>query len=247
MLHPTGGGRHLREDRPAGASRTAGHVRAGYQGPERRRHDPGMAHWLRCMLDEIDYGMVLLDGAGQVLHANHAAHAELDGDHPLRLVGRELGAQQAQDAGPLGAALDGARQGLRKLLMLGPAERRVPVSVVPLAAGVTVLMLGKRQVCEQLSVQGFARGMGMTPAETRVLEALCAGVRPNEIAQRQGVAVSTVRTQIGSIRAKTGVASIREVVRQVAVLPPMVGALRGNVVPPAGLGALLSLVAGSAD
>jgi hypothetical protein len=41
------------------------------------------------------------------------------------------------------------------------------------------------------------------------------------------VAVSTVRTQIGSIRAKTGAGSIRELVRQVAVLPPLVGALRG--------------------
>jgi len=37
-----------------------------------------------------------------------------------------------------------------------------------------------------------------------------------------------VRTQIGSIRAKTGVASIRELVRQVAVLPPLVGALKGG-------------------
>jgi len=244
MPYETGGGRHLRDDRPAGGPRPAGPARAAYLGPERRWHDPGMAHWLRCMLDEIDYGMVLLDGTGHVLHANQAAHAELDGGHPLRLVGRELGAQHAQDAGPLGAALDGARQGLRKLLMLGPAERRVPMSVVPLTEGVTLLVLGKRQVCEQLSVQGFARGMGLTPAETRVLESLCAGLRPNEIAQRQGVAVSTVRTQIGSIRAKTGVASIRELVRQVAVLPPMVGALKGSAVPPAGLGALLSLAAG---
>jgi DNA-binding CsgD family transcriptional regulator len=70
--------------------------------------------------------------------------------------------------------------------------------------------------------------VGLTPAETRVLELLCAGVRPTEIAGRAGVAVSTVRTQIGSIRAKTGAASIRELVRQVAVLPPLVGALRNG-------------------
>jgi DNA-binding CsgD family transcriptional regulator len=42
------------------------------------------------------------------------------------------------------------------------------------------------------------------------------------------VAVSTVRTQIGSIRAKAGAGSISELVRQVAVLPPLVGALRGS-------------------
>ena len=46
--------------------------------------------------------------------------------------------------------------------------------------------------------------------------------------EAQGVALSTVRTQINSIRAKTGAASIRALVRQVAVLPPLVSALRGN-------------------
>jgi len=76
-------------------------------------------------------------------------------------------------------------------------------------------------------VQGYARSMNLTPAETRVLERLCAGVRPSTIALEQAVAVSTVRTQIGSIRAKTGAGSISELVRQVAVLPPVVGALRG--------------------
>jgi DNA-binding CsgD family transcriptional regulator len=55
-------------------------------------------------------------------------------------------------------------------------------------------------------------------------------VRPTAIAERQNVAVSTVRTQIGSIRAKTGAGSISELVRQVAVLPPLVGALRGAFV-----------------
>jgi DNA-binding CsgD family transcriptional regulator len=38
--------------------------------------------------------------------------------------------------------------------------------------------------------------------------------------------MATVRSQIGSIRAKTGAESIRELVRRVAVLPPMRSALR---------------------
>jgi DNA-binding CsgD family transcriptional regulator len=87
-------------------------------------------------------------------------------------------------------------------------------------------LFGKRRVCEQLSVHGFARAHGLTAAETRVLEALCNGAKPNEIADRQGVLISTVRTQIGSIRAKTGAQSIPDLVRQVAVLPPLVGTLR---------------------
>ena len=49
-----------------------------------------------------------------------------------------------------------------------------------------------------------------------------------EIAKQLGVAVSTVRSQIGSMRLKTAADSIRDLVRQVAVLPPVKGALRHN-------------------
>ncbi|HRD99451.1 MAG TPA: helix-turn-helix transcriptional regulator, partial [Rubrivivax sp.] len=71
------------------------------------------------------------------------------------------------------------------------------------------------------AAQDLACCVGLTPAEGRVLALLCAGVRPVEIARCQRVAVATVRTQISSARRKTGAASIRELVRQVAVLPPL--------------------------
>jgi DNA-binding CsgD family transcriptional regulator len=189
------------------------------------------------MLDEIDYGMLLVTGDGQVLYLNHTARLELDSDHPLQLMGHSLRAHRPQDVAPLYDALASAQRGLRRLLTLGEGETRTSVSVVPLPPGrgqrlddhapATLLVLGKREVCASLSVQGYARSMNLTPAETRVLERLCAGVRPSAIAVEQAVAVSTIRTQIGSIRAKTGASSISELVRQVAVLPPVVGALRG--------------------
>ncbi len=210
-----------------------------YHGPDRRAAGRDPAAWLTRMLDEIDYGMLLVSADAQVTYLNHAARLELDGHHPLQLTDHHLGAHSPPDVAPLYEALAAAQRGLRKLLTLGEGTQRVSISVVPLpdtaghGAGVsegalTLLVLGKRQVCEQLSVQGYARSQNLTPAETRVLEGLCGGVRPSDIAQRGGVAVSTVRTQIGSIRAKTGASCIRELVRQVAVLPPLVGALRGG-------------------
>jgi DNA-binding CsgD family transcriptional regulator len=198
-----------------------------------------MGGWLTRMLDEIDYGMLLVCADGQVVYLNHCARVELDGEHPLQLMGGSLRAHRAQDVAPLYDALAAAQRGLRRLVTLGTGEHRVSISVVPLPGGPdeagdsepqpagTLIVLGKRQVCESLSVQGFARSMSLTPAETRVLESLCAGERPGEVARQQGVCVSTVRTQIGSIRAKTGARSISALVRQVAVLPPLVGALRG--------------------
>ncbi|MDE2300580.1 MAG: helix-turn-helix transcriptional regulator [Burkholderiales bacterium] len=222
----------------ANATRDAALLAAGagnrYIGPERRAAPVHARHWLAATLDEIDYGMLLLADESQVIHANHAARAELDSAHPLQLFGGELRARRAPDVLPLAEALQAAAQrGLRKLLTLGAGAQKVSVSVVPLSgpdepgAAVTLLMLGKRQVCEVLSVQGYARSHGLTSAETRVLAALCRGTPPTEIAADVGVAISTVRTQIGNIRLKTGAQSIRALVQQVAVLPPLMGVLRG--------------------
>lgn len=192
-----------------------------------------LARCLAHMLDEIDYGMLLVEADGHVLHINHSARRELEAGSPLQLAGNQVVAQDANDASALQEALAQAQRGKRRLLTLGSGERFVAISVVPLDEpearhGATALILNKRSVCEELSVLGYARAKDLTPAETRVLALLCRGVNPTQIASDQGVAVSTVRTQIGSIRAKTGTNSIRELVRQVAVLPPLVGALRGS-------------------
>jgi len=58
------------------------------------------------------------------------------------------------------------------------------------------------------------------------LAGLCEGLHPRELAQRHGVSLTTVRSQIGSLRAKTGAGSIRNLVRQVSLLPPMRNSLR---------------------
>jgi DNA-binding CsgD family transcriptional regulator len=195
---------------------------------------PTIRHWLAAALDELDYGIVLLFDDMRVVHVNEAALAELDDCHPLELIGGELRARLARDVAPLHEAVTAAgNRGIRKLLTLGKDGQRGSVSVVPLEAAnsgprAVLVVLGKREVCESLSVQGFARSYGLTGAETRVLMALCDGTPPTKTAQLLGVAVSTIRSQIGSLRQKTGAESIRALVRQVAVLPPVKGALRRN-------------------
>lgn len=222
---------------PAGhapAARALGQA-LGYRGPERRGGAALLARLMTQMLDEIDYGLLLLGDGHHVLHANHAARASLNAQHPLQLLGQELRARLAKDVAPLHLALHGARRGLRKLLTVGEGEQRAGIAVVPLPGGggesgfgeqATLLVLGRREVAGGLSVQGFAREHRLSPSEALVLQALCEGCCPNEIAERHGVKIATVRTQIANIRAKTGAESIRDLVQQVAVLPPMVGTLR---------------------
>ena len=105
------------------------------------------------------------------------------------------------------------------------------MSVLPLQDGQgrpsqAMVVLGKRNLCGELPMLAFAREHQLTAAELQVLQSLCSGLQPQEIAQRHGVAISTVRTQIASVRAKTATESIRDLVSMVAQLPPMQGVLR---------------------
>ncbi|MEO5844210.1 MAG: helix-turn-helix transcriptional regulator [Caldimonas sp.] len=199
---------------------------------------PPIWQWLAGALDELDYGIVVLYEGMNIVHLNDAAQVELDDRHPLQLVGNDLRARLARDVAPLHDAVTMASgRGMRRLLTVGEETHRTSVSVVPLEAAAegpraVLIVLGKREMCESLSVQGFARIHHLTGAEVRVLKELCSGVPPAQIAALLGVAISTVRSQIGSMRAKTGAESIRALVRQVAVLPPVKGVLRRHAVMP---------------
>lgn len=208
-------------------------VRPAARGRDRRAQE---LHWLRRSLDCVDYPMVCVDADRAVLMANRAALGELsDQSHPLQLAGSVLKAREGCDVAALQRAMhDALLLGLRRLVQIGQGGARLSVAVVPLdgdnaaeADGSAVLlMFGKRRLCESLSADWFARERGLTGAEARVLQGLSAGMTPTEIARRQGVALSTVRTQVRSLRAKTGAPSIRELLRQVSTLPPMLNVLR---------------------
>lgn len=190
------------------------------------------AAWQALVLDEIDYGIVMLSVQHQVVYCNPAARRELNAEHPLELVGPTLRARRNEDAARLGAALRAAtHQGLRRMLTFDTGKGMTPVAVVPTpdpdGTGASVLvMLGRSQVCEALSAHGFANCLGLTPAERAVLSQLSAHQRPVDIANTLCVALSTVRTHIANIRLKTGASSIRDLVELLARLPPLTSALR---------------------
>jgi DNA-binding CsgD family transcriptional regulator len=188
---------------------------------------------LAATVDEIDYGLLLVSSGQHVAHANHAARTELDAQHPLELRDAKLNAKRPQDAALLRDALiDVCQRGHRRLITLGPTARRISISLVPLACAASVgstwalALIGKPQVCQDLSVEAFARAHKLTQAETSVLKGLCLGARPAQIARENNVAISTVRSHVGSIRSKTSVPSIGALVRTVSMLPPIVSALR---------------------
>jgi DNA-binding CsgD family transcriptional regulator len=67
----------------------------------------------------------------------------------------------------------------------------------------------------------FARQHGLTPTEQQVLGILCEGLSAPEAAEQLRVAVSTVRSHIRSLCAKTRSSGVRELVGRLALLPPV--------------------------
>lgn len=209
--------------------------------PLRRADDPPRGNMLGAaalalVLDEVDYGLVLLNSDDQVQHANHAARAQLQAGLPLQLQGRRLVASRTRDTAALQAAMDSARRrGLRTLVAVTTGlGQRATLAVTPLQttpgaqAGGVLVMLGKRRMCEELTALSFGKAHGLTPTETQVLMHLCNGDSPAEAALRCGVKVSTTRTHISSIRTKLGAHNLDEMMRTVALLPPLVGSLRAG-------------------
>jgi len=204
------------------------------QGPASAGSTEPSLPFLVAMLDAVDYGLVLLSKSSEILHMNRAARCELDDEvHPLQVHGTKVYATCGRDNASLRDAVDKALQKcLRRFLTIGEGLQRLSIAIVPLHMGersestAALLVLRKRQVCEELSIEAYARSNGLTPGETRVLRHLGAGLCPAAIARQQQVTVATIRTQIASIRSKTGATSIVSQIRQLSALPPMLGILR---------------------
>lgn len=164
-------------------------------------------------------------------------------DTGLCLLHGRVVARRPVDSEILHRTLQRTRAGLRGLLSLGTGTgaQTSAVAVVPLSSPQisrdasppfgapapdlppchALLVFAKQQLCDDSTMALFARERGLTSAEGQVLAQVCRGMRPSQIADRHGVQISTVRTQLRSIRMKTCSETIRELVQKVSVLPPM--------------------------
>ena len=189
------------------------------------------------VLDEMDYGVMLMDAGRRILHANQLARREISLRVAVRCEADTLYAALPEQDAELVNSLRAAARGQRSMAEFGAGVQTLTLAFVPqsrLAApqsrpafGVLVTF-GKRHFGDNLALQCYALARKLTHGEHGVLQALCAGLSAEDIARQNGVYLSTVRSQISSIRAKTGATSMRQLVQRVAALPPMMSALRGT-------------------
>lgn len=207
-----------------------------YEGPERRRGpSAGLVRLLACVLDEVDYGLLMLSADGRVVRVNHAARAALVASGTLHLAGRRLVSRAPAQQRQLDQAFAAARdEGRRTMLTIASGTGSAGLSIVPLPVALTEARAGhavlvsfeRGRIAESLSLDAHAREHRLTLREQQVLAALCDGQRAKEIALRLEIGEATVRTHVNNIKAKTGCASIVDIVKKVSRLPPMLTALR---------------------
>jgi DNA-binding CsgD family transcriptional regulator len=184
------------------------------------------------VLDEVDYGVLVIDGKGRLRHANHLARHEMISARLIMNHGNTLLGVTTDFTVQIQQALEQALRGQRRLVSLRSASRELSLAFIPLSHPLetdepsVLVLLSRQSACENLAVRMFARSQNLSPSEESVLMGLCRGLSIPDIAAEHGVVQSTVRSQIKALREKTGCPSIRLMMQRVNSLPPVVPALR---------------------
>ena len=190
-----------------------------------------LAQLALALFDEIECGLIVCDEQGAIHFANQAAQQEMSSQRLLQRLGDRL-CGTSGSRGELDTAMRlAAQRGRRSLVRMTQGTDQLMVSVLPFQlpgaqAHQVLVVLGRRQPCSELGLEMLAGSYGLTLAERRVLGGLVRQATPREIASAHAVKLSTVRTQISSIRAKFGTRSIEGLLLRTAQVPPVASALR---------------------
>jgi len=185
-------------------------------------------------LDGLSAGICLVDANGRLVHANAAGHAILAMDDFLYVAGGRLVARDAEVDQTLRklfyAARDGddavGAQGIGLTLTASDGTRHVghllPLTVgarraASVAHAATAALFVRKAELEMRSPPGIiAKTYNLTPTELRVLLAIVEVGGVPQVAAALGVAESTVKTHLGRLFEKMGVARQADLVRVVA-------------------------------
>ena len=190
---------------------------------------------LARVADLLAWPLFLVDADGVLHHANRAAHQALLAGQPLRLLDQRVQPAAAPCRADFCAALHAAAAGRPGVLRWPgrPGGFGGTVRLLSrLPGGATLLLLAltaqAAQARQTPDLQAYAQTLRLTAAESRVLNLLAQGLDTRQVAARLGVATSTTRSQIASLRRKTGHASVAQLLRYLHRLPPVLGPQMGQ-------------------
>ncbi len=185
------------------------------------------AELLTMLIDELAHGALIVNPQRWILQANASARRELHKSVVLTNNRGRLSACNEAEQPVLDAALQKAAHGQRSLIDLKHGAAVFSVAIVPLNrhnAGVcenVALFFSRPDMHETAVFSAFARSQRLTRTEQQVLALLCRCLSTPEIAVEMAIAVSTVRSHVRSLCAKTQTSGVRELVNRVSMLPPL--------------------------
>src|SRR3954451_15178775 len=186
------------------------------------------------ILDGLSAGMILIDAKARVVHANTAGNAILEEADFLRTVGGRLVAGDPAANAALRDILVAAENGDAAVGVKGIAlpftahnRERYVAHILPLTSGarrgaglvynaVAALFVRKADLKVLSPPEVIGMMYRLTPTELRVLLAIVDVGGVPEVAAALGVAVTTVKTHLGRLFEKTGVARQADLVKLVA-------------------------------
>lgn len=191
--------------------------------------------WLKCLLNDVGFGILILDPELRACFCNDGARAALTsvGAESLLSLDIEMESEDhaaSKDRADIKQFLSYAKlavTGQRKLVLLGQGDIQIAAALSPISLGEHYRQHGvlvtteRKTVCESISLWAYGRVQGLTAGELKVLDFLANGQEPKEVANSLKISVTTVRTHIKSIISKTASSSLRNLLLRVAKLPPI--------------------------
>lgn len=181
---------------------------------------------LAQIADALPWSLLLLRGDAVLLHANLAARQVLQRGQPLRIdAGLRVVASDPQRRAAFASALRAAEPAL--IQWPAPGHAGCSLALKPLAtagdaeSGPPMLVVLASAASRHADLHAFARLHALSAAEARVLERLSLGHSCADAAVALGTKAATVRSQVASMRRKTGHASVAALLRAVATMPPV--------------------------
>lgn len=184
---------------------------------------------MQAAVDTISPPLLLLDKQGAVVFVNDRAHEFLETNDMLRIEAGRLVVKSGQQT-KLDALLTDTRTEETMLGIARPSDKqniwliRVPMSLEENAPPdarrpAIALMLHDSGTIDKIDLEGFAKANDLTRAELRLTKLLLEHSSLPPIAQELNVSLHTVRSQLRTVREKTGTRRQAELVKMLMSWP----------------------------
>lgn len=209
------------------------YVKSALQLRLRHQDDARYGGLYAAALNSLTFGAVICDARSNVVFANPAAEAFATGGAGIVLGRRSNGLSALIPAesraltalvnatakgGPGGVMRLTGRDGGILLVLVTPLPRELRGDVAPGHALVSLRSARDRPAFAEAALTALFR---LSPTQAAIARALHGGKTAEEIAAERGIRISTLRSHLAEIFARTGAEDQRDLIRLLGSLPPL--------------------------